>query len=411
LWHIFEKRSTIRSLLKRKPRHIPHGLFLERPGDAPFAEQCPPMLGSPIFGYHGEMEPSADASLRLLPRPRHLAVRWRLRRKRLRHKKLRHKRPSPPRQQPQTPQPDNLLLRLLLLALLLAVINGWATRHVGISWKSFSLINGVLAIFGSLAALLRDGENKALEKTRSHLRRRLLAGLLDWRTLAAMAIVCALAGSFVSSVTVLADGVSGRRAVYVTAEGQGRDDANRQPLANSEAVARTLHLTTPFGRPFYVEVDGYLRHSFDLYPWRGATLRLGRDLRRAPAVLVRIPVESFFHLQGARLRVLLDTETREIAVDPEHAAVFLGTGGSALGERFADWRNELVAADRGPQTIAHALLLWKEPLRAADIPALQPGNKISVELRSRADKIVARASFSVSSKPLQDIKLLVEEGT
>lgn len=311
---------------------------------------------------------------------------------------------------PPSPSGNRLLLRLLALAVLFAALNAWSVRHLGQDLMKLGILNAVAAAFGLFFAFLQEDEQKRLKTRKQKMGRKLVGRFLDPTVLIGVTVVFLLGGSFLTSVTVLADGVPGRRTVHITFEGEARDVDSEKILDGTAAKVRYLRFTTPFGRPFYAEVDGYLRHSFDLYPWTGATLRVGRDLDPAPAVLVRVPVEWFPLLPGGRLRLTVEEKNYDLETAEGRAAAFLGRGAAISRDRLEDWRSALIAAGHSREKIEEAVLTWKNPTMARDFPSLPPGTELEVEFLSRAGKAVTGMSYRVTGESLQDLVLPMRRG-
>lgn len=301
--------------------------------------------------------------------------------------------------------PDHIHVRLILLALLVALINGWAARHLGVDLRNLSLVNGVTAALGVLLGYLQEPEQKAFAARC----RGVLLRFADTTVLACLSLLFLLVSSFVSSVTVLADGTPGNRDLYLSAEGQARDAGSERVLAGPDGVERFLRLTTPFGRQFYLEADGYLRHSFDLRPWQGETIRVARDLRPTPTVLLRIPFAAHMHLEGGRLLVAVDGGP-ETAVDTaaDRGSVMVGRARSVPGPVTEEWRSELRATSGLTDAQTEAVFRrWKAPLRLADTPSLRPEATLDARFVTRSDKVVAERSWTVGADPFQDVLLKV----
>lgn len=303
------------------------------------------------------------------------------------------------------PPGRSLLIRALSLAVLLAAINGWSIRHLGHDLTKLASLNAVTVVFGYILARLREREKNLLEGEKRRGQREFLDWCLDPAALISIAILFGLFGSFVTSITVLADGIAGPRSVYVTPEGKERKEGDEERLDTADDSVKFLRWTTPFGRPFYAEVEGYLRHSFDLYPWKGETLRIGSDLRSAPALLVRVPTEYFALLDGGLVRTTYDGESYDTATEEDRGSVILGRRTGVTKESIDDWRSELKSANRTDAEIARAVITWKSPIAVDGLPPLTPGAEIEFEFLSRAKKSVTSFTHTVTSEGFQDISL------
>jgi hypothetical protein len=300
---------------------------------------------------------------------------------------------------------SRLLFRVALLALLVAGWNLWTVHHVGIRVTELAAVNAFALALGALLGLLTPEEAEAARG----LRRRLLLGLISPPVLFSLLALSLIASSLVSSVRVLADGAPDTR-LYLTPEGQPRDASSARELDGPTGIARYVRLTTPFGRPFYLEAKGYQRHSFDLHPWTGETIRVSADLTRLPSVLLRLPPSALSKLAGGRLRIRTNgSEWAEIPTEPGRGSVMLGTRTPIPARLLQDWRDELRAVhapgEQG-ETLRHRIFVqWKSPLVPDHVQAVPPGTALDAEMVSGGGNVVAQTRVTVGRDAFQDLSL------
>ncbi|NIM16543.1 MAG: hypothetical protein GTO45_31405, partial [Candidatus Aminicenantes bacterium] len=69
--------------------------------------------------------------------------------------------------------------------------------------------------------------------------------------------------------------------------------------------------------PYYLEVKGFQRYSFDLYPWIGKKIRISEDLEVSPSILVRVPADSLGMISKGKIvvtageKVIAQKETQQ----------------------------------------------------------------------------------------------------
>ena len=306
---------------------------------------------------------------------------------------------------------ETFAVRLLVLAGLVAAANAWLIHHAGIDVSGLAAVNAFVAAAALLFGHAGAPAQQAMEGRIRGLLRRLAKG----QALLALGLTLALVGSFVSSVRVIAGAGTGGVQVKLLAQGEPADEAHERPL-EANGIVRFLEATSPFGRPFTLEVTGYLHHSFDLFPFAGTTIRVDRDLRRAPAVLLRIPYEKFGLLDGGAVVVSVPgAEPVTVPTEAGVASVLIGHPARVSRALIAEWRSELAAepivADPGARDedreVAREQLLrgWRRHTVAEQIPVVMPGTTIEATFTSRDGTPVAGARFVVTSEPVQDVYL------
>jgi hypothetical protein len=321
-----------------------------------------------------------------------------------------------------SPAIDHPLERLLALGLMLGIVQFWLQRHLALSFleevKAAPLI-AVLIPF--LVTLLDFLAGKAPRKKFQNCLRRRAVVVLRTPVLGLLLALLVVAGSMVSSVTVLAAGTHDALPVTVRRESGVRTqvaDANRGfpaavrsvNLAATANEVRLLMLTNPFGAACVIEVEGYQPYSFDLYPWIGKRVRVDRDLEHAPSLLVRVPLGLHSQLPGGRLELwsadekLAATDTADL-----RGSVLFGRELALDRGRLADWEHELRMSGAEGSALSRGYLAWRRPLVVPIKPALAAGMKLEGRFISRSGALQASAGFTLTRAPLQDVLLDVEK--
>jgi hypothetical protein len=303
--------------------------------------------------------------------------------------------------------PTNMLLfRLLLLAFLLATANAWVSRHFGNKWLYFGVYNGAIGIFWILFGYLGESEQKRSKK----IFRNFLMRAVGNSVLVPLLIVILISTSFISSVTVMASGVGGPHSVQLTPEGEKQHEGSSKLLRDETGIVRFIRFTTPFGKPFYLEVQGYLRKHFDLFPWTGATFRIAQDLERSPAILVRIPKERLMLAQGGRIVIEVNGQKPyDFETNQSQGAVLIGPPTPISQSLVAEWRSALKASG-APEVLAErAVRMWKNAIATPVEHPLLPGATLACKFLAPGGQIVAETHTVVDKTPVQDILLGLRE--
>lgn len=307
---------------------------------------------------------------------------------------------------------ETFVVRLLVLAGLIAAANAWLIHHAGINIAGLAIVNTIIAIAALLFGYLGETERDAVQRRL----RRVLQWLTNGPVLLALGLSLIMAGSFISSVRVIAGSGTPSLKVELLAQGESVASDNEQSLATNGMV-RFLRPTSPFGRPFTLKVSGYLHHAFDLYPFTGTTIRADVDLRRAPAVLLRIPYEKFGLLERGAIVVSQPgrVESVKVPTRPGRASVLIGHPTQVPRTLLAEWRSELKArllvteqaATDQEREIAREQLLrgWQRYTVAEKIPVVMPGTELKATFTSADGTPVADAVFLVTAEPVQDVYL------
>jgi hypothetical protein len=311
--------------------------------------------------------------------------------------------------EPATAPAGDWPIRVLALIPLAGVLFLWSDHHLGIGSSQpvamASLAAALTFAIGILPWFLDEADDKAL---RSRLRTA-VARRVTWRVIAVAYFLCATVMLTWTSVVVLAE--DGGRLGRVTL--RALDGASATPQAQApvdkDKPARFILPATPFGRPYRLEVEGYVPKTIDVFPILGVRVRPGTDLRRSPSVLLRfteIALGSWKDAGGAELRVVAvgagGTQTLLASSRTPANALFLGRAQAIPADWQATWRTELQARTVGDALAARQLLAWREtgvlPLAAG----LEPGQALRVTLTNDQKHVFARSDLVVGKDEVQD---------
>jgi len=303
--------------------------------------------------------------------------------------------------------------RILLFLVILATASLWLQHHLGFELKKLGMVALVGAIWGSMGKLADwFGVKSTAGAFFDSFVRAPLRGLL--RRVAkpgalrvaggALAVLMAL----LSSVTVRSELPDERGAVSIApvdAAGAVRVDS----LGPGGTVRFLPVITSPFGREFRIDAEGYLPVSIPVYPLISRRVVLGRDLAAVPSVLFRPFVEGMVGmLDGGRFQVmrLRGTSSEVVATDSGHATSFLlGRPGTVTEAMRGLWGLELDAAQIGLEPKADFLMRWRRPHQVATASKLAPNDRLVAEIVVRC-RVKARAEVILSGGPLIDVLML-----
>lgn len=326
--------------------------------------------------------------------------------------------PTPPATSPPPPPapavpPDDWPIRVLALVPLMAIGLLWSNHHLGLGAGQPALMASIAAVvpvaLGVFTQLLdKDQHTSLLQRLRGHIARR-----LTWRVLAILYLALGTVALTWTSVVILAEDGSrlGRVALHALDNPAAAADLVA-PQAKGEP-ARFVIASHPFGRPFRVELEGFVPKVVEVYPLVGLRLRPSIDLRRSPSVLLRfsgVAKGSWNDVGGAELRIVavgVAGDDKLIANVKEPAgALLLGRGQPVPASWSSQWQTELLAKGVTDQTqAARELLSWKQPRVLPLASGLEPGMQLRVTLVNEQKNVIARAEFFIGKDELQDQSL------
>jgi hypothetical protein len=299
--------------------------------------------------------------------------------------------------------PDNLWLRLVIFAAILLVMNTWCVHHLGSKLTDFTAANAplaIIAITGFISKMLSKSEAAQVNVGF----RGFLMIFLRTPVLTVLAILVLATGSVVSSVTVLASGTGERLELRLGAEGGGTiEESEMKTLDGPNEVERFIIFTTPFGRSFYLTATGYQRYSFDLKPWAGKKIRVSRDLKIMPSLLIRVPVQFHQNLSQAQLVVETNSQTAaKVESFEDRGSVVIGRPLKVPDRFISRWERELSAQGITGAMADRYILRWQRPIYVESSEPLAPGQKFTARLIV-SDTTRAELVTIVGEESLQDL--------
>ena len=304
---------------------------------------------------------------------------------------------------------DSLWMRFFFLALLVFMINIWCIYHLGdYPWK-LALANGpiiFIAVAKFLTKILTKKENEKLAEV-------IKAWSRFWLKPPVLVVIFFfffIVSLLISSVTVMSSGLSEKVDVCLSSEGKAVNETGKT-LEEPNDIERFIRFTSPFGRSFYLEVDGYQRYSFELFPWIGKRIRVLEDLKVAPSLLLRIPTGLGLHLPRGKVAVY--SEEKEIAegkTSIKHGSILVGRNIPIPSTFVEKWKLELVAMGITSQAAAaNSLLIWQNAAVIKPSVPIMPGRIYEARFLTHQGKVKARARFAVGTEKIQDILMSIEE--
>lgn len=300
--------------------------------------------------------------------------------------------------------------RAILLLILLVCLDLWASRHLGIGLSRRPAWLGVITASWVAAAsvldrALEDEEKKSAAKRVRDILRRLLATPV----LIALAFVLAVLGLSYSSVKVLGD---------AEARGAKLDPVEPEQDPGWTVLGEPGRFVVPgglaSGRAYRLSVPGYLPTVLTVPALTGREILPERDLRRVPTLLLRpLPATLGSFGGGGRLEVWAPGERRPIAGSACgcRASFLLGRKQPIPSDALSRWSLELRALNAAPEgssLLSETLLVWSRPQHLKLSKDVLPGEALDIRVFSKAGKLVARTSFTVTEESFQDVLLLVE---
>jgi hypothetical protein len=324
------------------------------------------------------------------------------------------------------PAPTDWLNRVLALIPLAALALLWSNHHLGAAAGYPGLFAALAAALPLALGLFDRLLDKASQESFAARWRAAVARRLSWRAIAIGYLSAALVALAWSSLVVLGDdaGATGPATVRLTALDAPADAATRtRTLLPRGEPARFVVTSSPFGRVFRLELDGYVPQTVEVYPVLGRRISPARDLRRSPTVLLRLSqlaLGSFQDQTGGELvitRVMTANPVANPVANPSDAAAgeviartkqpraafLLGRAQRVPAGFAAGWRTELLARGVRDETLAAKhLVSWKEPAVLAPSVVLEPGMPLRAQLFNAAGNVVASSDFVLGSDELQD---------
>ncbi len=293
---------------------------------------------------------------------------------------------------------------------MVATASLWLQHHLGFQFKTLWVVmagGGISALVSKLAGWM--GVKPAVGGfVDLQVRTRLRAVLYHSARPGPLRIIggtLAVLMVFLSSVTVQSDLPDDRGAVSIVPL-QGGGKPRIKSLRPGRPVRFLPVVTSPFGRAFKIDADGYLPGSVTVYSLISRQVLLGRDITPAPSVLFRPFEEGAIALLGRgtfRVTLLRNGAEEVVATDSGHSASFvLGRPAAVTPAMLGLWSLELDAVPVKPEPKAQLLMLWRLPRLLTTDHKLAPNDHLVAEIVVRG-KVRSRAEVTLSAGPLIDV--------
>jgi hypothetical protein len=305
--------------------------------------------------------------------------------------------------------PTYATARVVLVLFFLIGLNFFCSRHLGIGWDApvFSLLlAGAGAGVGILEAYWGESEWKA---TVTRLARKIVRVPLLLGLCAALLI----AAGVCSSLTVLVDPPDTLLSAMLKPADNGSDIGRAENnLGDPKSPIRFLHVwTTPLGRPYQLEVKGYLPQIIQVYPLVGATVSPRRDLQVLPSVLFRPPEVALGPMAGKVCVQIFDESASGKALVAENRMVgpnsfLLGTEQNLPSSQWESWRLEVLAKGiKDEIALAKVLEAWRFPQVLSPTGPIRPGDYLDAIVYNASGQPIATARVKLTQEKLQDVPL------
>lgn len=297
---------------------------------------------------------------------------------------------------------EHLTPRAVLLLIWLVLANVWSNRHLGIGWDKpiWSLLLGALGVgFGLFEAADQNLKKRWLGK--------IVACMVQTPILATIYALLGITACFLTSVSIVNDPSGTAFAAMLASP----DNPNIALLSEDnkgnpkEPLTLRPVWTTPLGKLYALQVDGYVPETISVYPVWGVTLRPDRDLRTAPSVLLRLPTGSVS--ASARVKIWRKRAALSaILIADCHkpwSSILVGKPQPIPPKMVEDWRlHEVALGNRSVTVLAQLIAAWMNPklLRPPDL--LQPGDEIVAMAYNGSDQQLAVTQLLLTSERLQD---------
>jgi hypothetical protein len=269
---------------------------------------------------------------------------------------------------------------------------------------------GNLALFtGTIAAVVGILERLLLKSEKDSLGQKFMAWmrvLLSFRLQAIMYLIAVSVALTFSSIVIVADEHSaGAKGTISFLDGA---DAIEVTLGAAGTPSQYRTTTTPFGRPFRIQLDHHLAANFDLYPLSGHRIRPEDDLQPAPSVLFRPPWKALRFLQdGGEFIVRQKGQSVPLAQYKSHRSSFIvGSQRSFRPDNLGNWRLELIALQTATNTEARTLLEWSDPVFLSSTSPLKPGMELQAVVVTVTGVEVAKVDVTLGRDRLLDVPML-----
>ncbi|MCP5116072.1 MAG: hypothetical protein GY953_35040 [bacterium] len=302
-----------------------------------------------------------------------------------------------------------MLIRGAILVSVAVAADLWSSHHLGIGTSDLgplaigaTFVTTVLAWLDKLDSSVGGSAREFLAKWL----RRPLRFVLSTPLVVVACLIAALGGATYSSVIIYPP--PGAELQASVKQLSDKSNEKGRKLNGEENFLRFVVRTNPFGRPYRIEVDGYVSQVMEVPPLTGLKIRPHQDLPPSPSVLLRPPATVLGLLEDGRLDVWLIRNGQKVevgAVEKARSSVLIGRSRALPPTLFERWRRELTAGNIQGPSQARTLMEWGNPARITPPVELQPGMTLLAEVRSYGGRVVARAEVELGPTALTDIHM------
>jgi len=315
---------------------------------------------------------------------------------------------------PQPPTPEGGPFgRIVAFLAIIAVAALWLQHHLGFEFGKLGAIAVATAVWG-LMGKVADwvGEKSAMGRFIDAWFKTPLRSVLRYMTrpapLYGTAVIVGALMATVSSVTVRSS-APGERAAVSLASLDSRGTPRTDSLTRNKAAVRFLPiLTSPFGRIYEVDANGYVPSQVTVYPLVSRQILLGRDLAASPSVLFRpfdegvVALEDSADFQVSRLRDGRWERLADYHAGGVASSFLIGARKPISDAAMVVWALE-AAANGAPEMARSKLLVtWRGPKSLPIQGELHPRDCLLAEIRLHGN-LKERAVVPLSNDPLIDV--------
>jgi hypothetical protein len=298
--------------------------------------------------------------------------------------------------------PDNfvfsrILPRLILFVFGVCIVTVWVNYHLEsfeIIWIIWNILALIIAVVSLLGYVWSDSDADSAKA----LLRRILLFFIKPAFLIVLYGVTLVVGNFVTTVTIsgaIEDGTS----FQISKPNDAAPD--RLTLKNASDKLVVFTLTHPFGTSCCIEAPGFMKETFDVYPWIPKQVSIDEDLERMPNLYVRLKTAPQ-RWSGGFIAVRLGSELIDSTrLDNNlHGALSLGYPRAVDAEKRRRWELEVSEIASGPgseQFRSNMLSGWERPFHRGT-NSLRPGEQLNISFYNRDSILMARADIRVSQQ-------------
>lgn len=317
---------------------------------------------------------------------------------------------------PPIAKDQSIATRAILLALLLAAANLWSIRHLGFGLEDpvglLGLTGGVAAFSFLLDFIIgKDEQERLKQPIRVGIREFLRTWVLATPTLIVLYLMCGIAASMFSSITVI--GATTGSNVNIEIAPLDDSDAKTKLTVSPGTVAGPIpYIANPFGRDLRISPAGYSRQTKTLFPLTGLTFNLD-DFEPLPTLLLRPGPGALFGLKNGARYLIWKRERGKGCVEIANSdgknierAAIVGVNRVIPPDLAPLWRLELQSAgiaDDNPN-FAELMLAWQKPQPLVATEFLEARTELQIAIRQK-NNLIGFADYVVGMEPFQDIPL------